>query len=72
MKRSFMTDFNYEKADKRLEEIVKLLENGELSLDGMMKLYEEGVALASQCGKALDEAEFKIAELSAKGENTDE
>ncbi|MBQ4244154.1 MAG: exodeoxyribonuclease VII small subunit [Clostridia bacterium] len=66
-----MENFNFEKAVEKLEKTVEKLEKGDLSLDEMMKLYEEGVSLSSQCSKALDEAEFKITELSAKG-NTDE
>ena len=67
-----MSEFNYEKSVKRLEEIVKALESGEYTLDKMMKLYEEGIALSSECSKALDEAEFKITELAAKGISDDE
>lgn len=60
----------YEKAVERLEEIVDRLENGNLPLEDMMKLYEEGTVLASKCAKSLDEAQLRITELSAgKGEN---
>ena len=37
-----MEKINYEKSVARLEEIVDKLENGNLSLEEMMKLYEEG------------------------------
>lgn len=61
---------NYEKAVARLEEIVDKLENGNLPLEDMMKLYEEGTVLAAKCAKSLDAAELKITELtSGKGEN---
>ncbi len=56
---------NYEKAVSRLEEIVDKLENGNLSLEEMMKLYEEGTALACKCAKVLDKAQLKISELSS-------
>ena len=46
-----MEKMNYEKAVSRLEE--------------MMKLYEEGTALAGKCAKALDKAQLKISELSS-------
>ena len=36
--------FSFEDAMKRLEEIVRLLENGQVSLDESIKLYEEGIA----------------------------
>lgn len=60
-----MEKMTYEKAVSRLEEIVDKLENGNLSLEEMMKLYEEGTALAVRCSKSLDEAQLKITELSA-------
>ena len=60
----------YEKAVERLEEIVDRLENGNLPLEDMMKLYEEGTVLAAKCAKSLDEAQLRITELSAgKGDN---
>ncbi len=60
-----MEKINYEKAVARLEEITDKLENGNLPLEEMMKLYEEGTVLASKCSKILDEAQVKITELSA-------
>ena len=60
----------YEKAVERLEEIVDKLENGNLPLEDMMKLYEEGTVLAAKCAKSLDEAQLRITELLAgKGDN---
>ncbi len=64
-----MEKMTYEKAVARLEEIVEMLENGNLPLDKMMKLYEEGTSLAAKCAKSLDAARLKISELSkGKGE----
>lgn len=45
---------------KRLEDILSLLEKGNLSLEENMKLYSEGVALAADCKKQLDEAKLTI------------
>ena len=53
-------NMNFESATARLEEIVKLLEKGNTSLDESLKLYEEGVHLVRFCNNALDEAEKKI------------
>ena len=65
-----MQKMTYEKAVERLEEIVDKLENGNLPLEDMMKLYEEGTVLAAKCAKSLDEAQLRITELSAgKGDN---
>ena len=56
-KQSFETDL------ARLEEIVKSLEKGEVSLSDSMKLFEEGSALLRRCGDALDEAEQQVVRL---------
>jgi exodeoxyribonuclease VII small subunit len=45
---------------KRLEEIVQAMENGELALAESLKLFEEGIKLAKECNKNLDEAEQKV------------
>jgi exodeoxyribonuclease VII small subunit len=39
----------FEQAMARLEEIVRLLESGELSLDETVRLYEEGQRLRQFC-----------------------
>ncbi len=53
----------YEKSLQRLEEIVKLLEEGGQPLEKTVELFTEGTALISACGKYLDEAEQKITNL---------
>lgn len=58
------SEFNYEKAIKRLEEIVSLLDKNEASLEESMKLFEEGTKLSSYCNKTLTEAKQKIIEIS--------
>ena len=52
--------FVFEKAMKRLEEIVAALEKGDAPLDQSLALFEEGTALIRQCGGALDGAEQKL------------
>lgn len=51
---------NFEKAMKKLEEIVQELEAGELSLEESIKKFEEGVKLSKYCSSKLDETEKKI------------
>ena len=51
---------NFEKAIKRLEEIVKQLESEETPLDKAIKLFEEGKGLGDKCLKHLTELEKKI------------
>ena len=53
----------FEASMKRLDEIVELLENGDVSLEESIKLFEEGTRLSAQCGKLLDEAELKVTKL---------
>ena len=64
-----MSDMSYESAVKRLEEIVAKLEKGGISLDEMMKLYEEGTRMSAYCAQCLNQAQLKIEELAAKSEN---
>ncbi|HLN63316.1 MAG TPA: exodeoxyribonuclease VII small subunit [Symbiobacteriaceae bacterium] len=54
---------SFEQALQRLEQVVRELETGELSLDNALALFQEGVALARQCGLQLDQAEARIEKL---------
>ncbi len=54
---------NFEQSMKRLEEIVKKMEQGSASLEETLKLFEEGTALASSCNQQLNEAELKVVRL---------
>lgn len=53
----------FETSLKRLEEIVRSLESGNLSLDDSIKAFEEGVKHAAFCGKKLDDAERRVEKL---------
>lgn len=55
---------SFEEAITRLEEIVTTLEAGEVSLEGSLKLFEEGTKLAAACSKQLEEAEQKVVQLT--------
>ena len=57
--------FDFNKGLSELEDIVKTMESGDLSLEDSLKYFEKGVALTRQCQTALGEAEQKIALLSA-------
>lgn len=59
-----MSEFNYEAAIERLEEIVESLESGELPLEESMKLFEEGTELSENCYRILKNAEQKISYIS--------
>jgi exodeoxyribonuclease VII small subunit len=51
---------DFEKSLARLEEVVKRLEQPNLALTEAMKLFEEGLQLAQQCQKQLQEAEGRV------------
>ncbi|MDD2497466.1 MAG: exodeoxyribonuclease VII small subunit [Desulfitobacteriaceae bacterium] len=53
-------DLNFEKALHQLEQIVKELETGELSLDDTIGRFEEGVKMVRICHQKLSQAEKKI------------
>lgn len=57
----------FEEAYSRLEEIVKKLESGTLSLEESLKAFEEGVRLSRVCSERLDEAERRV-EMLVDGE----
>ena len=62
----------FEEQLKQLEEIVELLDSGEAPLEEMLKKYEEGMAIAKNCRKFLDEAEQKVIDISKEEEKQDE
>ena len=50
----------FETSLKELERIVRRLEEGELSLEESLKLFEDGVRLSRQCQERLNQAERRI------------
>ena len=65
------TEWTFEKAMTRLEQIVAALESGRCTLDDSLKLFEEGTKLTAYCTKALKNAEQKIVKLTAPQEEMD-
>ena len=60
----------FEKSLERLETVVREMESGELSLEKMMKHFEEGMSLVGICSHKLNEVERKIELLVKKGDQT--
>ena len=54
---------------KRLEGVVERLEQGELTLDESVRLFEEGMKLSASCKAELEAAEGKIQVLVQHGRN---
>jgi len=53
-------EVTFEEAIKALEEVVRQLEDGTVTLDESLKLFEKGVELARICRAKLDQYEAKI------------
>ncbi|TVM03931.1 MAG: exodeoxyribonuclease VII small subunit [Candidatus Brocadia sp. WS118] len=63
-----MAKIKFEEAVKGLEDIVELLEKGDLPLDETLSKYEQGIKLYKQCIALLEDAEKKI-QILVKDEN---
>ena len=57
---------DFEKSLGRLEELVDEMESGDLSLEDMIKHFEEGSKLVGLCSSTLTEVEQKIEKLVKK------
>jgi exodeoxyribonuclease VII small subunit len=55
---------SFETALEQLQQTVKRLESGELSLDQALKSFEEGVKLTRVCQEHLSTAEARIEQLT--------
>ncbi|MFH1654769.1 MAG: exodeoxyribonuclease VII small subunit [Pseudomonadota bacterium] len=54
----------FEEELKSLEEVVRKLEAGDLTLDDSLKAYETGIKLVRSCEAKLNEAKGKIEKLT--------
>jgi exodeoxyribonuclease VII small subunit len=66
-----MAEEKFEEALKKLEDIVKEMESGDLTLEESLKSFEEGIRLSRFCAKKLDEAERRIEVLLKNEERAD-
>jgi exodeoxyribonuclease VII small subunit len=57
----------FEEALGRLEELVKKMEAGDMTLEESLKAFEEGTRLARFCAKKLDETERRVDLLLKQG-----
>lgn len=64
-----MAKDKFEEALGRLEEIVRRMEAGDMSLEESLKAFEEGIKLARVCSRKLDEAERRVEMLLKQGED---
>jgi exodeoxyribonuclease VII small subunit len=59
-----LPELSFEDAFQRLEEAVAMLESGELTIDQMIELFEEGMALVGLCRRRLDSAQARVTVLA--------
>jgi exodeoxyribonuclease VII small subunit len=62
-----MNTLTFEAALKELEDIVRLLERGETTLDQSIGTYERGMALKAFCEKKLKESQLKVEKIVENG-----
>lgn len=60
----------FEALYQRLDETVQKLENGGLTLEESVAMYEEGMKLAKRCQELLQEAELKVTRLQESFEES--
>lgn len=63
-----MAKQTFEKAMKKLEQIVQELESGDLPLEKAINIFEEGVKLSKFCSNKLDETEKRVTILMQDAE----
>lgn len=61
---------NFEEALAKLEEAVRLLEGGKLTLDESIEKYEHALAYVRICNDMLEKAEQKVKILTAGADGT--
>jgi exodeoxyribonuclease VII small subunit len=57
------TEESFESVYRELEEVVRRLDEGGLTLDESIGLYEQGMMLAQRCQSLLETAELRVTRL---------
>ena len=66
-----MDNITFEQAMKRLEEIIKELEDNQTSLENSVELFQEGIKLSKICSDKLAGIENKVAKILDDGKLED-
>ncbi|MGD8243694.1 MAG: exodeoxyribonuclease VII small subunit [Anaerolineae bacterium] len=61
-------ELTFEAAFEELEQLVSRLEDGGLTLEESLAMFERGQALAAHCSQQLDEAELKVQQITSEGD----
>ncbi|MCF6094440.1 exodeoxyribonuclease VII small subunit [Microaerobacter geothermalis] len=65
-KQTKMDEMSFEEALSRLEKVVESLEDGDVSLEVAIELFQEGMQLSKLCTKKLESVEQRIEMLIEK------
>ncbi|MBR4017458.1 MAG: exodeoxyribonuclease VII small subunit [Oscillospiraceae bacterium] len=67
-----MTNQNptFEENMTRLEQIVRTIEQGNVSLEESLKLFQEGTELVRYCGNLLDQAELQVKKITTAADGS--
>jgi exodeoxyribonuclease VII small subunit len=57
---------SFERSFESLQEVVRKLSEGNLTLQEALAAFEEGMALADRCGDMLEEAELRVKQVSER------
>ena len=60
----------FEENINRLEQIVRMMEQGDTPLEDSLKLFQEGAALVKECEKLLDDAEQQVSKIVTQADGT--
>ena len=60
----------FEENMRRLEQIVRAMERGDVPLEESLKMFREGTALVQACGKLLDEAELQVKKITTAADGS--
>lgn len=61
-----MEGMSFEEAMRQLEDILAMLESGELELEQSLRLFQSGMELSVYCQQLLKDAEGRIQQLTQK------
>lgn len=54
---------NYEKKYKSLEDIVKQLDDGDMTISELLTQYKKGLTLVKECSEMLDSVESEVQQI---------
>lgn len=61
---------SFEQSMERLEQIVRAMERGDVSLDESLKLFQEGTQLVQSCEKKLEDARLQVKQISVAADGS--